>query len=372
MYTGIGRQQLHGPSVPAAGSNKDGSRMVLVHVGYLVLPVLGSVNNRGPTFPRWQSSQVTCCRQLQLTHQDELPLPYSVGPQPGLPTQVASSHQLAASPLPLPLPRPLATLTSRRFQDLPSYLPQPLHQQYLLHHQLLDAQRGRLLPFPRRMQERAPPYPPRLRPALDFTNHAASAVATQPRYLTEGTDWDISAEAGLPHTQYQFLPVHHLHRYLATPRIHHLSRGVSSTSMVIPDLRNYSYPHLHVLTLQALNVGQQIPAVRESYEELLQLEVRLGTMSRGPMQYMIEKWTLPHKYRKRIQLELKEDKNDEEEIDLDEKCTICLCMLEEGDDVRRLACMHLFHQVCVDQWLATSKKCPICRVDIQAQLFPDS
>ncbi|XP_078265424.1 E3 ubiquitin-protein ligase ARK2C [Rhinoraja longicauda] len=344
--------------------------MVLVHVGYLVLPVLGSVNNRGPTFPRWQSSQVTSCRQLQLAHQDELPLPYSVRPQPALRTDVASSHQHAASPL--PLPRPLATLPSRRFQDLPSYLPQPLHQQYLLQHQLLDAQRGRLLPFPRRIQERAPPYPPRLRPALDFTNHAASAVATQPRYLTEGTEWDISAEAGLPHTQYQFLPVHHLHRYLATPRMHHLSRSVSSTSVVIPDLRNYSYPHLHLLTLQGLNAGQQNPAVRESYEELLQLEDRLGAVSRGTMQYMIEKWTLPHTYRKRIQLELKEDRKDEEETDLDEKCTICLCMLEEGEDVRRLPCMHLFHRVCVDQWLVTSKKCPICRVDIQAQLFPDS
>lgn len=34
--------------------------------------------------------------------------------------------------------------------------------------------------------------------------------------------------------------------------------------------------------------------------------------------------------------------------------------------------MHLFHQACVDQWLATSRKCPICRVDIETQLTPDS
>lgn len=39
---------------------------------------------------------------------------------------------------------------------------------------------------------------------------------------------------------------------------------------------------------------------------------------------------------------------------------------------RRLPCMHLFHQGCVDQWLATSRKCPICRVDIETQLNPDS
>lgn len=62
----------------------------------------------------------------------------------------------------------------------------------------------------------------------------------------------------------------------------------------------------------------------------------------------------------------------EEETDVDEKCTICLSMLEDGEDVRRLPCMHLFHQGCVDQWLATSRKCPICRVDIETQLNPDS
>lgn len=30
--------------------------------------------------------------------------------------------------------------------------------------------------------------------------------------------------------------------------------------------------------------------------------------------------------------------------------------------------MHLFHVPCVDQWLGLNKRCPICRVDIEAQL----
>ena len=34
------------------------------------------------------------------------------------------------------------------------------------------------------------------------------------------------------------------------------------------------------------------------------------------------------------------------------------------DHVRRLPCMHLFHIECVDRWLTQSKRCPICRIDI--------
>lgn len=38
---------------------------------------------------------------------------------------------------------------------------------------------------------------------------------------------------------------------------------------------------------------------------------------------------------------------------------------------RRLPCMHLFHTACVDQWLSSNKRCPICRVDIEALLNKD-
>ena len=61
----------------------------------------------------------------------------------------------------------------------------------------------------------------------------------------------------------------------------------------------------------------------------------------------------------------------EEECNHQVKCTICLSEFEEEEDVRRLPCMHLFHVDCVDQWLATNKRCPICRVDIEAATKAD-
>ncbi|XP_056319202.1 E3 ubiquitin-protein ligase RNF165-like [Danio aesculapii] len=102
---------------------------------------------------------------------------------------------------------------------------------------------------------------------------------------------------------------------------------------VVHEIRNYPYPQLHLLALQSLSPSRHATAVRESYEELLQLEDRLGNVNRGAVQATIERFTFPHKYKKRKTLELKIGM-DEEELDTDEKCTICLSMLEDEEDVR--------------------------------------
>ncbi|XP_071826523.1 uncharacterized protein [Apostichopus japonicus] len=107
------------------------------------------------------------------------------------------------------------------------------------------------------------------------------------------------------------------------------------------------------------------------YEELLM--IRGINLTRGATRSVIEKHTLPHKYVKRKSEKQQQEKKLDEaastapaaEDDEDEKCTICLSIFLHEEDVRRLPCMHLFHTECVDQWLVTNKKCPICRVDIE-------
>ncbi|KAK4373288.1 hypothetical protein RND71_008672 [Anisodus tanguticus] len=44
------------------------------------------------------------------------------------------------------------------------------------------------------------------------------------------------------------------------------------------------------------------------------------------------------------------------------ECAVCLCKIEEGEEVRELRCDHLFHKVCLDRWMDSGRKtCPLCR-----------
>lgn len=52
----------------------------------------------------------------------------------------------------------------------------------------------------------------------------------------------------------------------------------------------------------------------------------------------------------------------------EEVCAVCLCKIEEDDEMRELRCNHLFHKVCLDRWLSLghriSTTCPICRTTL--------
>eukprot|EP00118_Oscarella_pearsei_P002173 m.9739 g.9739 ORF g.9739 m.9739 type:complete len:65 (+) comp21600_c0_seq1:1134-1328(+) len=46
------------------------------------------------------------------------------------------------------------------------------------------------------------------------------------------------------------------------------------------------------------------------------------------------------------------------------RCAICMTDFEEGEDIRRLPCLHPYHVKCIDRWLKTNRICPVCRIRI--------
>lgn len=56
---------------------------------------------------------------------------------------------------------------------------------------------------------------------------------------------------------------------------------------------------------------------------------------------------------------------DDETDDEDPLCAVCLEEFETGQQVRRLACSHLYHRSCIDPWLqSSSNSCPLCKREV--------
>ena len=49
---------------------------------------------------------------------------------------------------------------------------------------------------------------------------------------------------------------------------------------------------------------------------------------------------------------------------INNKCSICLHTYSLNQKVRILPCMHYYHSNCIDKWLHSSSKCPICLHDL--------
>lgn len=50
------------------------------------------------------------------------------------------------------------------------------------------------------------------------------------------------------------------------------------------------------------------------------------------------------------------------------QCVICLCDVEDGDEIRELKCDHVFHRCCLDRWVAFGRvTCPLCREPLSSK-----
>ena len=85
-----------------------------------------------------------------------------------------------------------------------------------------------------------------------------------------------------------------------------------------------------------------------TYEELLQLEEKIGVVSKGVPPELIN--TLE-------KIEVKENS--------DQKCTICFSQYEEKQIITKIQnCKHDFHFECLEEWLGKEKVCPVCKQEI--------
>lgn len=46
------------------------------------------------------------------------------------------------------------------------------------------------------------------------------------------------------------------------------------------------------------------------------------------------------------------------------QCVVCQADFEDGEQVRRLPCSHVFHTACIDEWLRRCTDCPICKTNV--------
>jgi len=45
-------------------------------------------------------------------------------------------------------------------------------------------------------------------------------------------------------------------------------------------------------------------------------------------------------------------------------CTICLNEFKQGETIKTLPCLHIYHNTCIDEWMHVSRTCPVCKTSI--------
>ncbi|CAN1151644.1 Probable E3 ubiquitin-protein ligase RHG1A [Linum perenne] len=92
-----------------------------------------------------------------------------------------------------------------------------------------------------------------------------------------------------------------------------------------------------------------------SYEQLLELEDRIGYVSTG-----LKEDEIGHCIRK-YKLSVLSKLPSHIHTTLDKKCSVCQEEYEGDDEVGKLECGHGFHIQCIKQWLAHKNNCPVCK-----------
>ncbi|GFP81611.1 probable E3 ubiquitin-protein ligase hip1 [Phtheirospermum japonicum] len=107
-----------------------------------------------------------------------------------------------------------------------------------------------------------------------------------------------------------------------------------------------------------------------SYEELLALEERMGTVSTAIPREALSKCLARSVYEAGpLKVQLTGSANDGDDI----KCSICQEEYVTGDEIGTLVeCKHGYHATCVNQWLQLKNWCPVCKTSAAPSQSPSS
>ncbi|KAK6143550.1 hypothetical protein DH2020_023898 [Rehmannia glutinosa] len=119
-------------------------------------------------------------------------------------------------------------------------------------------------------------------------------------------------------------------------------RWICQDYMLIDPLLNV-FAELHDRDIR-LNIDDM------SYEQLLELEERIGNVSRGLSKEKI-----------RGSMKQREYEGTHASPDL-ESCCICQEDYVAGDYIGKLGCGHEFHTSCIERWLILKNVCPVCKM----------
>ncbi|RNF05610.1 protein containing C-terminal RING-finger [Trypanosoma rangeli] len=104
-----------------------------------------------------------------------------------------------------------------------------------------------------------------------------------------------------------------------------------------------------VFAQRSLGMTQDIDDM--SYEQLLELQERIGYVSKGITKEQMQQCMQDVPWPK------------------EGSCVVCQIEWQDGtgDNERSVelqACHHVFHQRCIEQWLASNKTCPVCKKEV--------
>ncbi len=110
-------------------------------------------------------------------------------------------------------------------------------------------------------------------------------------------------------------------------------------------MMNMEYLRNMVMGMRYQN-GIEIDTDNMTYEELLELEEKMGKVSKGITEEQFARV-------KKMQAQGTE-----------EVCSVCYYNIKEGEDINQLPCLHCYHVDCIKEWLLKERLCPLCKQDI--------